>query len=62
MDWTKITTVAAEGPYVVITGVTGAALYLRTRLKLPTPELATRAAYAMEVIRQSCDPTADGPF
>jgi hypothetical protein len=56
VNWTKVPGVKREnkGSFVVVAGV--------AKLTFPSEELATRAQYAMEFIRNACDSTAATGF
>lgn len=58
IDWAGVASVSSSGPQVEITRRDQHNL----RLTLPTADLATRVAFAMEVVRVNCDPTADSAF
>ena len=54
VDWSKVPAIRIYGNEVTLVGL--------AKLKLPTPELATRLQYAMEFLRNACDKTADTGF
>lgn len=58
IDWAGVASVSSSGPQVEITRRDQHNL----RLTFPTADLATRVAFAMEVVRVNCDPTADSAF
>ncbi|WP_077145517.1 hypothetical protein [Sphingopyxis sp. KK2] len=60
IDWSRLSSVAPDGAKLTLNGgaFSGGAIYLY----FESPEMATRAAYAIEVIRQSCDPVASTGF
>lgn len=58
INWEKIPKVSQSESSVIVTLSSSQALQFVTS----TPELAARAAYAMEFIRLECDPTANSAF
>jgi len=60
IDWSRLSSVNTDGAKLTLNGAafSGGAIYLY----FESPEMATRAAYAIEVIRQSCDPVASTGF
>jgi hypothetical protein len=60
INWSRVSSVKADGTGVVLSGPAISGNYLK--LIFESADLATRAAYAMEVIRLSCDATAATGF
>ena len=60
IDWSRISRVNKDGSILELHGGAFSGGYLS--LFFESPEMATRAAYAIEVIRQSCDPVASTGF
>ncbi len=54
VDWSKVPAIRNYSNEVTLVGL--------AKLRLPTPELATRLQYAMEFLRNACDKTAATGF
>lgn len=59
LNWSKILSVTATGSTVIVDSTDKSHIIW---LHFQSAAMATRAAYALEVIRQSCDPVADTGF
>ena len=62
IDWTKVAEVRQSGSTVYIDGHTDRNGLKIQSVNLPSENLAKRVAFAMEVIRLSCDPTGSTGF
>ena len=57
IEWDKVAPLRSEGTNVYVS-----LPYIELTVIFSSAEMATRAAYAMEVIRGSCDPTRTTGF
>ncbi|RYD97678.1 MAG: hypothetical protein EOP50_05535 [Sphingobacteriales bacterium] len=62
LNWTSVREVKANGTTVEMAVPPDPWKFDRIRIGFGSEELATRAAFAMQVIKQSCDPTAKTGF
>jgi hypothetical protein len=60
--WRDVSDVKADGRYVVVRQLDNQREAYNMRIDYQAESLATRAAFAMEFIRQACDPTAGTGF